>query len=83
MHEIGAIEAKDKLGALLDLVEQGEEVTITRYGKPVARLGPAHPMANREQARAALARIRARAAQSTLGRFDWSEWKAYRDEGRL
>ena len=36
--EIGAFEAKNKLGSLLDLVEQGQEVTITRHGKPVARL---------------------------------------------
>jgi prevent-host-death family protein len=33
MREIGAFEAKNKLGHLLDLVEQGEEVTITRRGK--------------------------------------------------
>lgn len=38
MMELGAFEAKDKLSALLDLVEQGEEIVITRQGKPVARL---------------------------------------------
>lgn len=38
MREIGAFEAKNTLGALLDLVQQGEEVVITRHGKPVARL---------------------------------------------
>jgi antitoxin (DNA-binding transcriptional repressor) of toxin-antitoxin stability system len=35
---VGAFLAKNKLGQLLDLVEQGEEVTITRHGKEVARL---------------------------------------------
>jgi prevent-host-death family protein len=40
MNEIGAFEAKNKLGFLLDRVEQGEEVVITRHGKPVARLVP-------------------------------------------
>ena len=30
MREIGAFEAKSELGQLLDLVEAGEEVTITR-----------------------------------------------------
>ncbi len=40
MKEIGAFEAKDALSALLDLVEAGEEVIITRHGKPVARLVP-------------------------------------------
>jgi prevent-host-death family protein len=82
MHEVGAFEAKNKLGQLLDLVEQGEEITITRRGKEVARLVPARQTINRAEARAAVARIRARAEQRKLGRFDWSEWKAYRDEGR-
>jgi len=27
-------------------------------------------------------RIRERAEQRNLGQFDWSEWKAFRDEGR-
>ena len=82
MREVGAFEAKNKFGQLLDLVEKGEEVTITRHGKQVARLVPARPAASRAEVRAALVRIRARAEQLELGRFDWSEWKAYRDEGR-
>jgi prevent-host-death family protein len=82
MREVGAFEAKNKLGQLLDLVERGEEVIITRYGKEVARLTPARPTRRREQARSALQRIRERAEAAKLGRFDWSEWKRYRDEGR-
>ena len=82
MREIGAFEAKNKLGQLLDLVEQGEEVLITRHGKEVARLVPARQARDREEARAALARIRARAEQRALGPFDWAEWKSFRDEGR-
>jgi prevent-host-death family protein len=82
MHEVGAFEAKNTLGHLLDLVEQGEEVMITRRGKEVARLVPARPVVSRGEARAAVARIRARAEQRKLGRFDWEEWKACRDEGR-
>ena len=39
---IGAFEAKNRLSELLQLVENGEEVTITRHGKPVARLVPAY-----------------------------------------
>ena len=38
---IGAFEAKNRLSELLQLVENGQEVTITRHGKPVARLVPA------------------------------------------
>lgn len=82
MREVGAFEAKNRFGQLLDLVEQGEEVTITRHGKEVARLVPARPAHNREQARAALQRIRDRAESVKLGHPDWAEWKAYRDEGR-
>jgi prevent-host-death family protein len=82
MRLVGAFEAKNKLGQLLDLVEQGEEITITRHGKEVARLVPAQSARNREVARAAVRRIRERAEQRKLGRFDWSEWKSYRDEGR-
>jgi len=33
MREIGALEAKKKLDTLLDWVEQGEELVITRRGK--------------------------------------------------
>jgi prevent-host-death family protein len=39
--EVGAYEAKTKLGALLDEVEKGYRVTITRHGAPVALLVPA------------------------------------------
>lgn len=38
MQEIGAFEAKNTLSALPDRVEQGEEVVITRRGRPVAKL---------------------------------------------
>ncbi len=40
MTQVGAFEAKNRLGQLLDLVERGEEVIITRHGKEVARLVP-------------------------------------------
>jgi prevent-host-death family protein len=82
LREIGAFEANNNLGQLLDLVEQGEEVVITRHGKAVARLVPVRPIHSRAQARIAIRRIRERAEQSKLGAFDRSEWKSYRDEGR-
>ena len=53
MHEVGAFEAKNKLGTLLDWVEAGEEVLITRRGKAVARLVPAEPGFDRAKARRA------------------------------
>ena len=40
MRSIGAYEAKTHLPRLLDRVAQGESLTITRHGRPVARLVP-------------------------------------------
>ena len=42
---IGAFEAKTHLSELLNRVEQGEHITITKHGRPVARLVPATEMA--------------------------------------
>jgi len=53
MREVGAFEAKNKLGTLLDWVASGEEVLITRHGKAVARLVPATPTFDRAKARMA------------------------------
>ena len=41
MRSVGAFEAKTHLAALLDAVSGGEQITITRHGRPVARLVPA------------------------------------------
>lgn len=37
---VGAFEAKTKFSELLERVNQGAEVTITRHEKPIARLVP-------------------------------------------
>ena len=67
MREVGAFEAKNRFGQLLDWVAEGEEVTITRHGKEVARLVPAKGSFNRDAARAAAQRIRAMSKGVTLG----------------
>lgn len=67
MPEIGAFEAKAKLGQLLDRVEAGEDILITRRGKVVARLTSPSPAADRERARGAVSRIRARRQGVLLG----------------
>ena len=84
MLQVGAFEAKTTFGSLLDRVEAGEEILITRHGKPAARLAPTHTVteADRARAHAALERMNLRAKEMKLGPFDWTEWKAYRDEGR-
>ena len=55
MERIGAYEAKTHLPRLLDRVPRGESLTITRHGKPVARLVPV--TGERERAQEAAARI--------------------------
>ncbi len=40
MESVGSFEAKTHLAQLLERVAQGEEFTITKHGKPVARLVP-------------------------------------------
>jgi prevent-host-death family protein len=67
MKEIGAFEAKNKFGQLLDWVEAGDEVVITRRGKVVARLVPPTGAVDHEAGIAAAARIRARRRGVTLG----------------
>ncbi len=86
-REVGAFEAKNTLGTLLDRVERGEEIVITRHGKPVARLVPNQGSVDQNRARAAFERLRERArqlARENPGRpaFDWEEIKKLRDEGR-
>lgn len=58
MPAYGTHDAKNRLSELLDMVERGEEVTITRNGKPVARL--VTPGIDEEKS------ARARAAMETI-----------------
>jgi antitoxin (DNA-binding transcriptional repressor) of toxin-antitoxin stability system len=76
---VGAFEAKTKLSNLLDRVEAGKEVVITRNGKPVARLMRFGTPVTQEARQAAIARMRKRAQAMTL---DGVSLKELRDEGR-
>ena len=67
MRQVGAFEAKNTLGHLLDLAEGGEEIVITRHGKEVARLVPPKSGFNRAEAREAGKRIREMSKGVTLG----------------
>jgi prevent-host-death family protein len=82
MREIGALEAENKLNTLLDLVEDGEEIVITRGGKAVARLVRETAKHDRGAARAAAERIRKRAKAINAPAITTKEWRAFRDEGR-
>ncbi|BAC89621.1 type II toxin-antitoxin system Phd/YefM family antitoxin [Gloeobacter violaceus] len=78
MITVGAFEAKTHLSALLDRVERGEVVVITRHGKPVAQLiaAGATERSNVEQT---IAKLKALRKGSSLAPFSWKE---LRDEGR-
>ena len=43
MTTVGAYDAKTHLAALLEQVERGETITITKHGREVARLVPVSP----------------------------------------
>jgi prevent-host-death family protein len=45
MQDVPVFEAKTRLSELLARAQQGETVTITRHGKPMARLVAAEPVA--------------------------------------
>ena len=82
MASVGAFEAKTHFAQLLQRVERGEEITITRRGKAVARLVPAATQPDTDAALAIFRRLRQRARGAGIGSFDWAEWRAYRDQGR-
>lgn len=64
MITVGSFEAKTKLAELLDRVEEGEVVTITRRGKAVARLVAANSAAGNEDMRKLVEQIK----RSRVGR---------------
>jgi prevent-host-death family protein len=67
MHTVGVFEAKNHLTSLLEEVEAGGEVVITRRGKPIARLTSLDPGFNRSKARAAADGLREASKGLTLG----------------
>ena len=70
MKEVALFEAKTRLSELLDAVEQGEQVVITRRGHPVATLvatsGRRAAAGRRQKVAAALERLAARRRGVTL-----------------
>ena len=75
---VGAFEAKTHLSMLLDRVAAGEEVVITKHGKPVARLIGAQNI-DRARVNDAFEKLKALRKGTTLGGLSWKE---LRDEGR-
>jgi prevent-host-death family protein len=84
MKHVGMFEAKTNLSALVEEVEKGGTVVITRHGKPVAKLMPAQPELTQEeiaQRRDALMKIRKLANELKINATQ-DEIKAWINEGR-
>ena len=79
MREIQASEAKIHLSQLLDKVEQGETLVITRHGRPIARIVPESDR-HQEEVDRALAGIRELGKRT--GRISANDLLSARDEGR-
>lgn len=78
MERVGAFEAKTHFSALLDKVEHGEEILITKHGRAVAKLSPATPQEpDRIEAVNSL-----KAFQDSHSLILALDWKTLRDEGR-
>ncbi len=65
---VGADEARTHFSELLARVEQGDEITITCHGAPVAHLVPIGQKATRAQRRAAIDAMRKLATRHHLGK---------------
>lgn len=87
MLQVAVNQAKNQLSALIHAAEEGEEVVLTRHGKPVVRLvaeAAATVKPSREAlAQEALEQLRAfRALVKPDPGYVKGDWKKYRDEGR-
>jgi len=78
IQTIGAFEAKTHFSALLQKVEQGEQVIITKHGHPIAKLIPAKSE-DPNIVKKAIKALKAFGKKHALKKLNW---KVLRDEGR-
>ncbi len=78
MKTVGAGEAKTPFAQLLDAVERGEEVTITRHGRAVAKLVAVKPARDPAEIAAAVDAIRALSSRNeNVDMATIKEWIEY------
>jgi antitoxin (DNA-binding transcriptional repressor) of toxin-antitoxin stability system len=82
MPSYGVLEAKNRFSELIERAEKGEEVIITRHGKPVVRFGKPDDSAEarRERAREAIEWVRANRPKNSG--ITQEEIRAWINEGR-
>ncbi len=78
MREVQASEAKTHLPQLLDEVERGETIVITRHGRAIARLVPDEDSRRAERAEAVAA---IKALRKRVGKVPLQELLDARHEG--
>jgi len=84
MKHVGIFDAKTHLSSLLEEVEKGGEIVITRHGKPVARLVPPETVADPDKAarrKQAVLRLRKIANELKINPTH-DEIKSWINEGR-
>ena len=84
MKHVGIFEAKTNLSRLIEQVEKGQEVTITRHGKPVVKLVRARGELTPEQIaerKEAIERLQEIASRLKINATQ-DEIKAWINEGR-
>ena len=79
MKQIQSSTAKAQFAELLDEVERGETIVITRHGRPIAHIVPAES-ARAAEVRQVIADIKA--LRKRTGRATADEIRVWRDEGR-
>ncbi|MCA3718938.1 type II toxin-antitoxin system Phd/YefM family antitoxin [Brevundimonas sp.] len=85
VETVGVFDGKARFSELIDRAERGEEIVVTRHGKPVAKVVPLGPVARRsEEVEAKMAEWRRWRAQQLAdhGPTTVEEILAWRDEGR-
>ncbi|MEQ1635119.1 MAG: type II toxin-antitoxin system prevent-host-death family antitoxin [Methylococcales bacterium] len=74
---VRAFEAKTHLSSLLERVAQGEEIMITRHGKPLARLIPV-VTADNSRVDLAISKLKALRKGCTLDGLSWQTLRSAR-----
>ncbi len=89
MQTIPVHQAKDRFSSLLQAVEEGEEIVITRHGKKIARIvKETEAVATRDELESkrikAIADLRAYQAKAQVKPAieGYTDWKSLRDAGR-
>lgn len=69
MKSVGAFHAKTHFSQLLDEVANGQSITITRHGEPVAQLIPAKPLRDTRELYKLVEEIKQTRKGRSLGRI--------------